>query len=51
MNRLRYEELRAAGPVITAEDETRLKTFRPRLTLMAMAVRLAYWNGGWRRKA
>lgn len=45
MTRQRYEELRAAGPVITAEDWKRLKTFTPKLTPIALSVRVAYWRG------
>ena len=42
VNWLRYQELRAAGPTITAGDVERLKKFRPKLTLIARLVRLIY---------
>lgn len=42
MSPARYQELRAAGPTITAKDHERLKDFRPRPTPIAEAVRSVY---------
>ena len=42
MTWLRYQELREAGPTITAEDHKRLEKFRPQATLVAYYVRLAF---------
>lgn len=43
----RWKELGEAAPVITAADAERLKTFRPSLTPIALAVRMAFAIG-WR---
>lgn len=41
MSALRYQELREAGPTITAEDHKRLAGFRPRRNLTAVFTKLA----------
>lgn len=41
---LRYHELLAAGPTITDADRQRLRTFVPRLTPIARAVRAAFFT-------
>lgn len=41
LSALRYQELREAGPTITAEDHKRLADFQPRMRKLAIATRLA----------
>lgn len=48
MSPLRYQELREAGPTITADDAKWIATFQPKTTLLAVAVWFALSPQQWK---